>query len=80
MNGRQYLIFDSNSMNEIDFTQVLETSISSMRLSLDGTKTCIKWERNPPTFIGRLTGKQGPYSFDQMYDLMQTSFWKSDSI
>ena len=41
--NRQFMIFNVSELNQIDFTQVLETSIDTVRKSLDGTKTFVKW-------------------------------------
>ncbi len=41
--NRRYLIIPTSITGSIDFTQVLETSIDTLRLSIDGTKTFVKY-------------------------------------
>ncbi len=42
--NRNYIIFNVSEINKVDFTQVLETSAETVRKSVDGTKTFIKWD------------------------------------
>ena len=41
--NRRYLIIPTSIKQQIDFSQVLETSIDTLRLSVDGTKTFVKY-------------------------------------
>ena len=41
---RRYLIIPSDVVSTIDFKQVYETSIDTLRYSLDGTKTFVKYD------------------------------------
>ena len=45
--NRRYVIFDASEVNTIDFTQVLQTSAETLRLSIDETKALIKYEPSP---------------------------------
>lgn len=42
--SRNYIIFNVSEIDKIDFNQVLETSPETLRRSVDGTKTFIKWD------------------------------------
>ena len=44
--NRRWLIIPTTLTGSIDFNQVLESSLESLRLSVDGTKTFIKYEIN----------------------------------
>jgi len=44
--NRRWLILPTSATGSIDFNQVLESSPESLRLSVDGTKTFIKYEIN----------------------------------
>ena len=49
---RIYAIIELADINKIDFTQIGETSVFTLRLSLDKTQFVIKWmEGYTPTFI-----------------------------
>ena len=42
--NRRYLIIPTSILGDIDFNQVGETSIDTVRKSLDGTKTFVKYD------------------------------------
>ena len=42
--NRRYLIIPTSITGSIDFSQVGETSVDTLRLSVDGTKTFVKYE------------------------------------
>jgi hypothetical protein len=44
MNERQYMIFNLSEINLINFAEVMQTSADTVRKSVDGTKTFVKWE------------------------------------
>ena len=44
--NRRWLIIPATLTGSIDFNQVLESSPESLRLSVDGTKTFVKYEIN----------------------------------
>ena len=75
MNEKTYVIFDVSEIDKIDFTQVLETSAQTLRKSVDGTKTFVKWESEVPSSVEALTTK-GPYLTEEdMILLMPKPEW-----
>jgi hypothetical protein len=78
---RSYMIFNVSELNQINFNEVLETSINTVRKSLDGTKTLVKWDSDTtPSSIQALTTKEGPYSHSQILTIMATTEWTSDEM
>ncbi len=43
--NRKYVIFDYTEINSVDFSQVMETSSTTTRMSVNGVKTLVKYER-----------------------------------
>lgn len=76
MADRNYLIFSSSSLDQVDFDQVMETSADSVRKSVDETKTFVKWEGSNPTFLDSLTGKEGPYTQEEILAILATAEWE----
>lgn len=75
---RQFVIFDISEISSIDFTQVLETSAATVRTSVDGTKTFVKWDTEiVPPCIETLTTKSIYYTYDEMLTLLATSEWSA---
>ena len=48
---RTYVILDAAEVSSVDFNQVLETSADTLRYSVDGTKTFVKFEGDTPSFL-----------------------------
>jgi hypothetical protein len=78
--NREFIIFNVSELNQIDFTQVLETSIDTVRKSVDQTKTFVKWDGVMPEFVNNLTTKEGPYTYDEIISILQTSEWKDPNL
>ena len=73
--NRQFMIFDVSELNIIDFSQVLETSADTVRKSIDGTKTFVKWEEDIPSCVDLLTTKDGPYTYDEIITILNSEDW-----
>lgn len=75
--NRKYVIFDVTELNQIDFTQVLETSAETVRKSVDETKTFVKYESEQPSSVAALTTKSQEYTHQQMLEILATAEWTS---
>lgn len=75
-NQRQFMIFNTEELSQIDFTEVCETSIETVRKSLDGTKTFVKWDgEQTPISLESLTTKEGPYTYEEILNILLTPEW-----
>ena len=73
---RNFLIFNVSEINKINFDDVLETSATTLRRSVNKTKTLIKWDGNEePTFVATMTTKEGPYTYDEILVILATPEW-----
>ena len=75
MENRKFMIFNISELSNINFTQVLETSSDTIRISVNGLKTFVKWEGDIPLCVDSLTTKEGPYSYDEILIILSTSEW-----
>ena len=74
--NRKYLIFPVSQLDVIDFTQVGETSIETVRKSVDETKTFVKWDGEViPQCVQNLTTKEGPYTYEEILEILSTEEW-----
>jgi hypothetical protein len=74
--NREFMIFSVTELDQIDFTQVLETSAETVRKSVDGTKTFVKWNGvDIPSSVDNLTTKEGPYTYDEILAILATPEW-----
>lgn len=73
--NREFMIFNVSELGMIDFTQVLETSEETVRKSVDGTKTFVKWDGSIPQCVIDLTTSEGPYTYDEILQILSTPEW-----
>ena len=66
-----YVIYDMANISQVDFSQVYQTSEATLRLSVDGKKTVLKFTGNTPAF---LVGLQ-QYNHLEILAIMNTSEW-----
>ena len=69
-----YVIYDMTNIASIDFSQVREISQDTLRLSLDGTKTVLKFIGETPNF---LVGLQ-QYNHQDILAIMHSPDWSKE--
>lgn len=72
---RNFMIFNVSELDTIDFTQVLETSQDTVRRSVDGTRTFVKWNDDTPSSVEALTTKEGPYNYEEILTILAGPDW-----
>jgi len=70
-----YIIINMTEIGLVDFNSVLETSQSTLRLSLDETQTVLKWNGSEPSFVSNLSSYDGPYTHSEILAIMATTAW-----
>jgi hypothetical protein len=76
MEPKYYVIFNVSELDKIDFSQVFETSIETVRKSVDETLTFVKYATDEmPSSVVSLETKQGPYSHEEILEILSTSEW-----
>jgi hypothetical protein len=73
--GREFMIFNVSELDQINFTQVLETSAETVRKSVDGIKTFVKWDGAMPQCVIDLTTSEGPYTYEEILAILATPEW-----
>ena len=73
--NRNYMIFNISEVDQIDFNTVLETSAQNIRVSVDGSKSFVKWEGEMPACVSGLTTKEGPYNHSEILAILSTEEW-----
>ena len=66
-----YVIYNMDNVSNIDFSQVIETSEETLRLSIDKTKTVLKFTGETPAF---LVGLQ-QYNHSETLAIMASPEW-----
>jgi hypothetical protein len=74
--NREFMIFNVSELDTINFNEVLETSIDTVRKSVDETKTFVKWDGlSIPPSVESLTTKEGPYTYSEMLEILAGIEW-----
>ena len=71
--SRNYVIIDASEVSSVDFNQVLETSPETLRFSVDGTKTFVKFEGDTPSFLAGKTAN----THSEMLAILAGEEWTS---
>ena len=71
---KTYCIINSDEVASVDFDQVAETSADTLRYSVDGTKTFVKYEDGQPSFLWGKT----EYTHEEILEVLATDEWTSD--
>jgi len=75
MQADQYVIFNTSELEKIDFSEVYETSADTVRTSVDGTKTFVKWRGDVPVSVTSLTTKGVVLTQEEMLEVLSTEEW-----
>jgi len=73
-----YITINTDELSLVDFNEVMETSEDTVRLSVDGLKTVLKWEGEEPSFVSTLSSYEGPYTHEEILVIMNTPEWSEE--
>ena len=77
--NRKWVIFNYSEASKIDFSQVCEYSINTVRKSIDGTQTFIKWDGDTiPSSVSGLGTYIGHYNHSEILEILATSEWTDE--
>jgi len=77
----EYIIFNISEIDKINFDEVRETSKDTIRLSIDGTKTFVKWNtEETPECINLLTTAEGPYTSEEIQTILGMDLWNDPTL
>jgi hypothetical protein len=81
-NSKTYAVINISDIGLIDFSQIAQSSASTIRKSLDDTQFVIKWQEGyEPTFIADGTViPVGIYDHHAILELMSTDKWSEEII
>ena len=73
--NRRFVIFNVTELPLIDFSQVYETSVDTVRKSVDETKTFVKFDLPTPSSVLSLTTKSIEYTYEEILDILTGVEW-----
>ena len=75
-----YAIININDLDNVDFTQIGETSSETIRKSLDETMFVIKWKTEPDFIKDDVVIPLQVLSYQECLELMNTSEWTNNIV
>jgi hypothetical protein len=72
---RNFANFSITEIDKINFSQVCETSADTVRKSVDGTKTFVKWDGETPPSVEALTTIVGYYTYEEILEVLSGEEW-----
>lgn len=75
--SKKYLIIPTSITSSIDFDEIYETSLDTLRVSLDGLHTFIKYDSGSRPSI--YNSDYSEYSYNEVVNILTGSNWSSTS-
>ncbi len=76
---RHYVIISADDVvNTIDFNQVMETSLDTIRYSVDDTLTFVKYDDDMPSSVAACSSKSQEYSHEEILAILATPAWEHE--
>ena len=72
--NRKYVIINASEVGSVDFSQVNETSASTLRYSLDNSKTFVKFDGDTPSFLNGKT----QYNHSEILAVLDGEDWPEE--
>mgnify|MGYP001170396197 CR=1 FL=1 len=76
--NRKYVILNTSETGSINFSQVMETSVNTLRTNISGSKTFVKYEGSQPSSVAGLSSKSSEYTHTQILNVLTGSEWVSE--
>ena len=76
----KYIFLDVYEIAIIDFSQVIEDSIDTIRYSNDKEKTFLKYDGEMPSSLNSLTTKSVEYNIEEMLEILSTDANWADPV
>ena len=74
--NRHWVIIPVTELDNVDFSQVCETSIDTVRKSVDGTQPFVKWDgHDMPATVAALANKSETYTHAEILAILATEAW-----
>ena len=75
--NRKYVIIPTSEINNVNFSEVLETAPGTCRYSVDSSKTFVKYDGTQPPSVATISSKSQEYSHEEILSILSTEEWNS---
>ena len=73
--NRHYVVFDLTEVDTIDFSEVMETSVDTLRKNLANTQSFVKYEGSMPASVTALTTRSQEYTHAEILAILAGTDW-----
>lgn len=73
--NNKYTIINFEDISKIDFNEVLDGSIDTVRVSTDNTKCIVKWRGTKPKSLEQIQNKSTDYYNSEILEILESDFW-----
>ena len=73
--NRKYVIIPATAIDQVDFSEVLETSAETCRYSVDRTETFVKYDGDMPESVAAVTDRSAEYTHAEILEILGGAEW-----
>lgn len=77
--NRKYVVIPTVDINQVNFSEVLETSADTCRYSVDKTKTFVKYTGEQPASVAAIESKSQEYTHEEILQILSGPEWTETS-
>lgn len=77
---RRYVIIPADQANQINFVEVFETNVETLRYSVDSSSTFVKYDGFMPDSIAAIPGHSQEYTHEEFLVILSSPAWSSEDI
>lgn len=77
--NRKFVVIPAEKINQIDFSQVHETSAETCRYSVDKTLTFVKYDGDMPSSVAAIEGISREYGYDEFLQELTSPTWVDET-
>ena len=74
-NNKTYAIAPIAELNNVDYSQVQQTSADTVRKNVAETEFVLKWEGDMPSSVSAITPTIPTYTHEEILEVMATEEW-----
>ena len=75
----KFVIFNLSETGSIDFSQVLQTNVNSLKINTSQTQTFVSYDGSQPSSVSNLSTKSDEYTDVEFLSMATSSAWMLDS-
>lgn len=77
---RKYVVIYYTDIDKIDFSEILESSIETVRRSVDGILTFVKYEGDMPSSVEALVNRSQEFNHEQFLLVLASPDWSVPDV